>query len=203
MFSGIALNMEKPFSIGDWIKVHGRTPLPEHCITACVVDIGWRTTRLRTTENSIVIIPNSMIAEQIVTNYMLPGEVSRFSQFFIIDFSVPSERVIEIMTEALMSLVGPEAGLLKEPKSKARVNRTTTMGIEYEVRYFVIPRSFSPSKARNAVNAAVVEYLDKAGIRLAYPISKIARLSSKDIGLSRDLKGNEVELDGDVDDPYG
>ncbi len=32
IFSGIALNLERPFRIGDWIMVHGRTPLPEESV---------------------------------------------------------------------------------------------------------------------------------------------------------------------------
>ncbi|MEO1175282.1 MAG: mechanosensitive ion channel family protein, partial [Myxococcota bacterium] len=41
IFSGIALNMERPFRLGDWIMVHGRTPIPDHGIIGQVVDINW------------------------------------------------------------------------------------------------------------------------------------------------------------------
>ncbi|HNM06173.1 MAG TPA: ABC transporter substrate-binding protein, partial [Leptospiraceae bacterium] len=56
VFSGIAINMERPFRVGDWIKIgtmdEGR-----------VVDITWRTTRIRLRNQVMVSVPNSMASE--------------------------------------------------------------------------------------------------------------------------------------------
>ena len=95
IFSGIALNLERPFRIGDWIVVHGRRPFPEESVIGRVVDINWRATRLETTANCIAIIPNSVIAEKTVTNFMKPDEISRFELLFYADYNFDSERVIE------------------------------------------------------------------------------------------------------------
>lgn len=174
IFSGIALNLERPFRIGDWIMIHHRTPRPEDNIIGCVMDIGWRTTRLETTGKSVVIIPNSVISEKTVTNFMLPEELSRFELHFYVDYSVPSERVIRLMTEAVDVIAGTENnGPLKEPDYKVRVNGITPMGIEYELRYHIIPREVSPSKARHTIINSVVEHLNKAGIQLSYPKQEI------------------------------
>ncbi len=176
IFSGIALNMERPFRIGDWIQVHGRTPAPEHSIIGCVVDIGWRTTRLKTTGNCMVIIPNSVISEKTVTNFMAPDEVSRFEQLFYVDYSVPSEQVISVITDGIRAILGKERnGPLEKPEFKVRVNGTTPMGVEYEVRYYIIPRQVSPAKARHSINQSVLAHMKKAGITLAYPKREILR----------------------------
>jgi len=174
IFSGIALNMERPFRIGDWIQVHGRTPAAEHSVVGCVVDIGWRTTRLKTTGNCMIIIPNSVISEKTVTNFMAPDEVSRFEQLFYVDYSVPSERVIGVITDGIKAILGKERnGPLEKPEFKVRVNGTTPMGVEYEVRYYIIPRQVSPAKARHTLNQSVLTHMKEAGITFAYPKQEI------------------------------
>nr|VFK25128.1 MAG: Mechanosensitive ion channel [Candidatus Kentron sp. LFY] len=55
IFSGIAVNLERPFRIGDWVKLadfdEGK-----------VVNVTWRSVRIRTPNNHIISIPNSTAA---------------------------------------------------------------------------------------------------------------------------------------------
>jgi hypothetical protein len=51
--SGLAVNIDRPYRIGDWIMLHERQP--ELRIVGCVQQINWRTTRLRTTKNNLGI----------------------------------------------------------------------------------------------------------------------------------------------------
>lgn len=61
LFSGITILSEKPFVIGDWIQVGDHT--------GTVIDISFRSTRIRSMENSIVTIPNSTITSEYVVNW--------------------------------------------------------------------------------------------------------------------------------------
>jgi branched-chain amino acid transport system substrate-binding protein len=170
IFAGVALNLERPFRVGDWIMIHGRTPGIEDGVIGMVIDINWRTTRLRTADDTEIVIPNGMISEKTITNFMSPGEVSRFELFFTVDQMVPPDRVIEVIRAALESIVGSEnKGPLRDPKPSVRINRTSEIGIEYMVRYRLIPREVSPAKARHTINEAVLRALREAGIALAYP----------------------------------
>ena len=63
-FSGIALSVEGPFRVGQWIQVDD--------VAGRVVQVSWRATHVVTLEQTTVIIPNSLIAEKMVTNYELP-----------------------------------------------------------------------------------------------------------------------------------
>jgi potassium-dependent mechanosensitive channel len=185
IFSGIAINLERPFRLGDWIMVHGRTPNPEHNSIGRVIDINWRATRLVTTDRSMVVIPNSLIAERIITNFMVPEEVSRFELLFWVDFAAPSDQVIATMTAAIEAVAGHErGGPLTDPPFRVRVNRTTELGVEYQVRYCIIPRVVSPAKARHTVSKSIVDHMQRAGINLAYP-----RRSIHYTGLPADFEG--------------
>ncbi|MEM6532975.1 MAG: ABC transporter substrate-binding protein [Myxococcota bacterium] len=169
VFSGIAINMERPFRLGDWIMVHGRTPSVEHGTIGQVIDINWRTTRLKTTDNTVIVIPNAVISEKTVTNFMMPDERSRFEQLFYLDYAVPHEQGLELIGQGLTNATKSEYGPLADPKPKVRVNGTTELGVEYMVRYWLVPKDVSPAKARNTVTAEVLAAVRDGGAELSYP----------------------------------
>ena len=65
LFSGIALSLEKPFHIGEWIELEDKT-------AGQVVDLTWRSTRLKTFSNTLLSVPNSTIARQTINNLDQP-----------------------------------------------------------------------------------------------------------------------------------
>nr|CRH05755.1 Conserved protein of unknown function. Containing MscS Mechanosensitive ion channel domain [Candidatus Magnetococcus massalia] len=62
VFSGIVINVERPFSIGDWLKLGDMDD-------AQLVDITWRTMRLRTKEGLTISLPNGRASEMTIVNY--------------------------------------------------------------------------------------------------------------------------------------
>jgi branched-chain amino acid transport system substrate-binding protein len=170
LFAGVALNLERPFRLGDWVMIHGRTPDPSDSVTGKVVDINWRTTRLQTADDTQIVIPNGIISEKTITNFMEPGEASRFELYFTVDQSVSPERVIEVMYEALDELLASEEKpFVSKPRPKIRISRVTENGLEYVVRYRLLPTQLSPHEGQHLVNEAMVRHLRRAGIELAYP----------------------------------
>src|SRR5690606_20871667 len=65
VLSGIAIGLEAPFRIGDWVEFDSET-------TGRVTEIGWRTTRILTEDDTYMILPNSQISRQMLTNYSAP-----------------------------------------------------------------------------------------------------------------------------------
>jgi small-conductance mechanosensitive channel len=65
-FAGRAIQSERPFHVGHWIRVgefEGR-----------VSEVTWRATKLRTKSGNFVILPNNLVAKEAVTNYSEPGQ---------------------------------------------------------------------------------------------------------------------------------
>src|SRR5207302_2205674 len=60
-FSGIYLLLERPFRVGDTIRVKDQQGVVEN--------IGVRTTELRTSENVQVLVPNAVVFAEVVTNH--------------------------------------------------------------------------------------------------------------------------------------
>ncbi len=64
-FAGIYIMTDRPVRVGDYVEL-------ESGQKGYVVDIGWRSTRIRELPNNIIVVPNSKMAGSIVTNYYLP-----------------------------------------------------------------------------------------------------------------------------------
>ncbi|MFC1949514.1 mechanosensitive ion channel family protein [Chloroflexota bacterium] len=65
-FAGTQIVIDRVAREGDFIELDDGT------IRGYITDIGWRSTRIRTTFNNMVIIPNSRMADSVITNYYGP-----------------------------------------------------------------------------------------------------------------------------------
>ena len=65
LFAGTYVMTEGVVTHGDYIEL-------ENGVAGYVIDVGWRSTRLRTWTNNLVVVPNSRFAETIITNYQGP-----------------------------------------------------------------------------------------------------------------------------------
>ena len=67
LFAGTYVITEGVVNPGDYVDLEGG-------VSGYVVDVNWRSTRLRTWGNNLVIIPNSRFAETVITNYSKPDK---------------------------------------------------------------------------------------------------------------------------------
>jgi small-conductance mechanosensitive channel len=65
-FAGLYLLADRPVRTGDYIKIHDGEE-------GYVEAIGWRSSRLRTQRNNVVIVPNQKLSQAILTNFHLPS----------------------------------------------------------------------------------------------------------------------------------
>lgn len=99
IFSGIAINLERNFRIGDWVKI-GDFPEGE------VIDITWRTIRVKTRFNTVLSIPNSTASESLVENFH-DGDKDYWVGFTIhIDPKQSPDRVEKLLQDAVMETSG-------------------------------------------------------------------------------------------------
>lgn len=95
--SGILIYIDRPFRIGQWITVgdmYGR-----------VQRITMRTTRIRTLDNTFVVIPNQKIANEVLINHSSHGEL-RIVVPFGIAYDESISRVREVVVKALSEIKG-------------------------------------------------------------------------------------------------
>jgi len=163
-FAGIALNLERPFKVGDILRLNSGDE-------GAVVEMNWRSTHIRTFSNQVIIVPNSLMSSTILTNYYKAGSYFRNSFEFYLDFTVPPERALRILNAAVKTIAvpleaddeypNPFAG--RELESDAQALAITEFGIRYRVRYWV-PNFVALNPTRNKMIGVIMEQLKMAGI---------------------------------------
>ncbi len=113
LFSGIHILLEKSIRIGDFVRL-------ETGAEGYVVDITWRTTRVRMLPNNMVIIPNSKLAQSIVTNYYLPEKRMSLLIPVSVSYSSDPDKVERILVEEAKSGARHIPGLLADPEPFVR-----------------------------------------------------------------------------------
>lgn len=113
LFSGIHILMEKSVRVGDFVRL-------ETGQEGYVDDITWRTTRIRMLPNNMVVIPNSKLAQSIVTNYYLPEKRMSLLISVGVSYSSDPDQVERILIEEAKNGVGSIPGLLGEPEPFVR-----------------------------------------------------------------------------------
>ncbi len=155
IFSGIALNLERPFRVGDWIKVAGFDE-------AKVLDMTWRSTRLLLRDNTVLAVPNSIAAESQVVNFHQPDDSYEVWIYFHVDPACDPSRVIKVATDAMLS----HPTVLRDPAPGCRFIGYTDWSGE-----FVAVPLFSGYGKKNVFRGAIMTHLwrelHRAGIRQA------------------------------------
>jgi len=113
LFAGIHILMEKSIRVGDFVKL-------ETGQEGYVEDITWRTTRVRMLPNNMVVIPNSKLAQSVVTNYYLPEKRMSLLIPIGVSYSSDPEKVEKILVEEAKEAVGKIPGLLGDPEPFVR-----------------------------------------------------------------------------------
>ncbi len=163
IFTGLALNLDRPVKIGDHVRLHKAGDQP---IQGRITEISWRSTRLKDDDGNLVIVPNSRIASSTITNHSMPQNWLEFMVPLHLDASVPTDRALRILEAAVI-----EASLAfataEAPPPYIRVRAITLNGIEYGV-YFNPPVE-KRYRARSVVLQHVLLHLDRAGLRPSWP----------------------------------
>jgi len=161
-FMGLAVNFDQPYNIGDFIMLN------KEKLDGQVIDISWRTTRLKTNENNIVVIPNNIMGSMVLTNFSRPSNDAEMELLFHFDFSVPVRDVKRIIYSSVVTVLDNK-GFLKTEEPKVRVRAINELGVEYKVKYWIDPSQIGPGKSRDQVLESIITNLQKSGISPAYP----------------------------------
>ena len=113
IFAGINVLMEKSIRVGDFIRL-------ESGQEGTVKDITWRTTRIQLLTNNIVIIPNSKLAQSVVTNYHLPEKCFTLRLPVSVSYESDPQRVETVLLEEAKKALGEIPGLLENPEPFVR-----------------------------------------------------------------------------------
>jgi CRP-like cAMP-binding protein len=155
---GIALSLERPYQIGDWIE-------PAAGQGGRVVEVGWLTTRLVNNEQVVIVVPNARLATATFRNYGAPGGLVREQIAVPLDHGLPPARIERILLAAARSV--PEiAAAGRAPDIK--IQDLAPDAVRWLVRFWLIDYARLP-EIRYALHRAILRHLHQAGLALTYP----------------------------------
>ncbi|MDW3205374.1 MAG: mechanosensitive ion channel family protein [Alphaproteobacteria bacterium] len=155
LFTGIALGVERPFSIGDWVELNDGT-------VGRVTTMNWRATRLLTKEETTVIISNSELATGRFKNYSTPERFFRDEIEIQLDYTVTAWRAERLLKSAIWSV--PE--VVEVPReSEIRIKEFTESGTVWQVRFW-IPDYGSLHRLRYEVQRAILRNMHFSGVHV-------------------------------------
>ena len=157
-FAGLAIQSERPFSVGHWIRVgdfEGR-----------VAEVTWRATKIRTKSGNFIVVPNNVIAKEAITNYSEPAVPTRLD----IDIGVSYSASPEAVKSALMEAMSHVRHVLAHPAPDVLLLDFADSAMKYRARFWIADFEFD-DEVRDAVRVAAHYALGRSGIEIPFPTS--------------------------------
>jgi small-conductance mechanosensitive channel len=169
VISGIMIMLDQPFRVGDRIEIQSLGTWGD------VVDIGLRSTRIRTRDNRMVIVPNNTISTDQIVNYTYPDPRYRIQIEIGIGYGQDIELVRKVLVDAVRKVEGV---LLDKPVDALYVNMGDSAMI-FRVRWWI--HSYVDTRRMfDRVNTTLQSALDAAGIKCPFNALDIRILNMPD-----------------------
>jgi small-conductance mechanosensitive channel len=169
--SGFIIMLDQPFRIGDRIEISGLGTWGD------VAEIGVRTTRIRTRDNRLVIVPNSSIASNQVVNYTYPDPQYRVQ----IDIGIGYGQDIEWVRQVIHDTVRQVEGVLPDKPVDSLYNEMGDSAMLFRARWWI--ESYEDTRRIfDRVNTALQKALDAEGIESPFTTYDVNfKLSEKEV----------------------
>ncbi|MGH7931922.1 MAG: cyclic nucleotide-binding domain-containing protein [Candidatus Binataceae bacterium] len=155
IFSGLTLQLGKPFAPGDWVRSGTHVGL--------VQGIGWRSTAMVTRANEKLEIPNAMIAKDVLINYS--NGVVADEMCIGLSYEAPPNYVREVVGDALRSV----SGVLQNPPPEVFTWEYTDFAVRYRIRYWMSDYA-NVERVKDTVATGLWYALKRKAIEIPYPI---------------------------------
>lgn len=180
-FAGIALGMERPYAIGDWLQVDAGGPVGR------VVDFSWRSTRMTTPEDITVVVPNSHLASKAFLNFSRPHSYFRDKIRITLPFEVTTHQGQRILLGAV-NQIDEIASLPGKPS--VTIEEYDSRGVVWLLIYMVPDRG-RLMRLRFMVHQNILRNLHYAGVQIPVQTHEVRVRRSPAAG---DVSGGIVRL---------
>jgi small-conductance mechanosensitive channel len=157
IIAGVSLQIGRPYKVGDWLKV-GET-------YGEVREINWRSTRLCTNDDIYLDIPNNEIVKSTIVNLHYPTEIHAMRIRVGIDYSVPPNRVKDVLSRAAQSA----KNVVPNPPVKVFLVDFGDHAVTYEIKFYMGNHA-RINETNDAVRTNVWYELKRQRIKIPYPV---------------------------------
>jgi small-conductance mechanosensitive channel len=163
-FGGALITIDKPFKVGDRIKVDD--------YYGDVLSVGPRSTRLKTMDYQIVTIPNNKITSNVIVNYAEPDQKLRITIPVSVAYGTDPKKVKEILLDIAQNTIKTTDYLLDTPPPKVFFIEFAASSLNFIL--YVWARKYNlPDEVRDSINSQITERFEAAGIEIPFPQMEI------------------------------
>ncbi|MDF1500035.1 MAG: mechanosensitive ion channel family protein [Anaerolineales bacterium] len=156
--AGFVIMIDRPYRIGDRIEIQDLGTWGD------VVDIGLRSTRIRTRDNRMVIVPNSVIGKSLIVNYSYPDTMYRIQIHIGVSYGTDLEHARQTIIDAVREV----EGVLDDHPVEALFLEFGDSALIFRVRWWL--DSYEDTRRMfDRVNTAMYNTLRREGIELPFP----------------------------------
>jgi MscS family membrane protein len=158
LFGSIMIFVDRPFQIGDWIVGNG--------LDGDVEEVGFRSTRIRTFHNSVVSVPNGLIADMTIDNMGL-RKYRRYKTVLAITYDTPPAS-IDAFVLGLKKIVDSHPSTRKDYYNVyLNTFGASSLDILFYI-FFEVNTWPEELQARHEVNLSIIKLADELGVRFAF-----------------------------------
>ena len=164
-FAGIYIATDRSIKLGNYIEL-------ENGLKGYVESIGWRSTKIRTLPNNIVIVPNAKLAEMIVINYYDPEREMSVIIHCGVSYESDLEKVERVTIETAKKVLQNTKGGIGKFEPFIRYNKFGDSNIEFSIILRVKEFTDKYLVTHEFVKELMKRYR-KEDIEISYPVRKV------------------------------
>jgi small-conductance mechanosensitive channel len=162
LFAGFYVAVARQVRLHDYIKLNTGEE-------GYVMDITWRSTTIRTLGNNLIIIPNSKLAQAVVTNYYLPEKTLSTSVQVGVAYGSDPDRVERVLLDIATHAAGSIPGMLTDPPPSVAFDPGFgDFGLNFTINCSVAEFT-DQFRVRNELRKAIVKRFREEAIEIPYP----------------------------------
>lgn len=162
LVSGFLLLFDSPFKVGDWIRFGD--------IEGQVIDLNWRSVRLKTLDRDLLVVPNSVLDGEKIYNYHSGDRLHAERYLMGFSYDDPPNRIKQVLKSAAKAT----DRILAKPSPEVRTVSYDDFTITYEVKYFIDDFQYV-EEIRNEFRTRIFYAAKRNGLKIPYPIRVLQR----------------------------
>jgi len=166
-FGGAIITVDKPFKVGDRIKVD--------TYYGDVITIGPRSTRLKTLDYQIVTIPNNKITTNVIVNYAEPDQKLRITIPVSVAYGTDPKKVKDILLGIAHNTIKKTEYLLEEPSPKVFFIEFADSSLKF-ILYVWAKKYNLPDEVKDSINSQIAERFAVEDIQIPFPQMEVRLL---------------------------
>jgi MscS family membrane protein len=172
LISGVSILTDKPFVIGDWIEVGD--------YAGTVVDITFRSIRIKSASNAVITIPNSTITSEYVVNWNRLNS-RRFECTLNLSLETPTEKIRKIIKE--IKLVLENNPQVIKGTTQVSLNAISACSSDIQIFLYVNEANYIKFlKIKEDILCSLLFVCEKENVDLAYPTQTLYVKRKEEVG---------------------